>query len=121
MKMKSIAALLGVGVLVGACFLEGVTAGAVLGFIANNATRVGETAEVVKSAIERYKESETRMDKIRVLADVSCYLRENNPDQMDYLRGKLKEAGVSDQIADAARRLADKKCGLAVKVEEKAS
>ncbi|NVK19346.1 MAG: hypothetical protein HWE30_11670 [Methylocystaceae bacterium] len=110
MKLKLFATLGVATVLMTACVLEGVTAGAVLGFIATNASRAGETVVVLKSALEKYKESETRLDKIKVLAEVSCHFRNKHPKEMDYLRTKLKEAGVSDQIVDAARRLADKKC-----------
>jgi len=119
MKKKSIAALGFATMLSSACVLEGVTAGAVLGFIATNAPRAGEAASVLKSAIERYKESDTRLDKVKVLAEVSCHFRTQHPEEMAYLREKLKEAGVSDAIARSARRLADKKCPESLNLVEK--
>jgi hypothetical protein len=111
MKLKVIAALLVVGMGVSACLLQGVTAGAVLGFIASNASKAGEAALVLQEAIARYKESETRLDKIRVLVDVSCHFRKKHPNEMVFLREKLNEAGVSAKMVEAARNLADKKCG----------
>lgn len=98
--------------LLSGCILEGVTAGAVLGFVANNAMKASQVASALQSALERYRESENTTQKIRVLADVSCHFRTHHIDQMGYLRARLIEAGVSEKIISKARELADKKCAL---------
>jgi hypothetical protein len=113
MKLKTIAALLCVGLMAGGCLVEGITAGAVLGFVANNAANAGAAATALKIAIDRYKESENVSEKVRVLADVSCYFRIHHPSEMDFLRSKLEEAGVSTVLVQKARDLADLKCGSA--------
>jgi len=111
MKLKPLATLLCVGLMTSACLIEGITAGAVLGFVGNNAANAGAAASALKTAISRYKESENTSDKVRVLADVSCYFRTYHEGEMDYLRSKLKEAGVSALLIAKARDLADMKCG----------
>jgi|GEM_PF-5865154 len=111
MKLKSLAALLCAGLVTGGCLIEGVTASAVLGFVANNALNAGAAATKLKIAIQHYKESENTSDKVRVLADVSCYFREHHEGEMTYLRSKLAEAGVSALLIAKARDLADMKCG----------
>lgn len=118
MKIRMIAALFVMGTVTGACVLEGVSAGAVFGFIATHAARVGEAASVLQMAIEKYRASETGLEKVKVLAEVSCHFRTHHPEEMGYLREKLAEAGVSTEIANAARKLADEKCKKQAKVTE---
>lgn len=118
MKIRIIAGLFALGTVTGACVLEGVSAGAVFGFIATHAARAGEAASVLQDAVERYRASETSLQKVKVLADVSCHFRTHHPEEMGYLREKLAEAGVSSEIANAARKLADKKCKKTAKVPE---
>lgn len=110
-KRKTIIAGTLASFLLGGCVLEGVTAGAVLGFVANNALKASEVAGALKLALERYRESESTSQKIKVLAEVSCHFRTHHPDQMEYLRGKLMEAGISEKIVFKARDIAEKKCG----------
>lgn len=116
MKFKSIAALLCVGLMTGGCLIEGVTAGAILGFVANNAANAGAAAAKLKIAIRHYKESDDTSSKVRVLADVSCYFRTHHEGEMSYLRSKLAEAGVSVLLIAKARDLADMKCGSRAKI-----